>query len=149
MLDQINKQLNNLYSSLNNYSNNPGNFAQLNNANSNTDNIVHRLNLLNTFTDDKDVENLTDSIISFRRSVGQHVRNLKSEIDEIEGKVPTVNKKLQELEEEIQNHKKRTDNIIGNFQEQFSDAQDKRQTEYAKRDILLSKERGSIGIKTR
>lgn len=131
MLDQINKQLNNLYSSLNSYSNNPGNFAQLNNANSHTDNIVHRLNLLNTFTDDKDVENLTDSIISFRRSVGQHVRNLKSEIDEIEGKVPNVNKKLQELEEEIQNHKKRTDNIIGNFQEQFSDAQDKRQTEYA------------------
>lgn len=131
MLDQINKELSNLNTALANYSSNPGNFSQLNNANKQVDNVIHRLNLLNTFTSEQDFEDLTNSITSFRRSLGQHLGNLKTEIDSLEKQIPQLSKKMNELESEIQNHKERTDNIIGNFQEQFSEAQDKRQTEYS------------------
>jgi hypothetical protein len=131
ILDQISNELSKVHFSLNSYSSNPGNFSHLNNANKQVDSVIHRLNLLNTFSSEQDFESLTNSISSFLRSLGQHLSNLKTDIDNIGEQTPQLNKKLGELESEIQNNKERTDNIIGNFQEQFSEAQEKRQTEYS------------------
>ncbi len=131
VLDQISNEITKVSSSLNSYSSNRDNFSQLNNANKQIDNVIQRLNLLNVFSSDQDFESLTNSISSFRRSLGQHLSNLKTEIDNVEKQIPQLSKKLDELESEIQNNKERTDQIVGNFQEQFSEAQDKRQTEYS------------------
>ncbi|HEV7743790.1 MAG TPA: hypothetical protein VGO56_02235 [Pyrinomonadaceae bacterium] len=79
----------------------------------------------------EDVEGLRDAITSFRRSFGQHARNLEAEYEKLNEEFAALKSNFKEANEEIKSQKARLDTAISQFQQQFSEAESLRRSEYS------------------
>ncbi|ANX12199.1 hypothetical protein ABE41_009280 [Fictibacillus arsenicus] len=96
----------------------------------------HLENLLPYFTQflvpktPDDIEGIRSSVISFRKSVGQHLSNVEREAVDTSATLKINTEKLNELTGAIENQKGRIDSVISDFQNQFLNAQTNRNEEF-------------------
>jgi len=130
-INNINNQLNSVNNELFSFKNNR-NKGHINNANGHIDNVLGQLaNIPNTFPHE-DSKKYIEGITSFRRSAGQHLRNLYDEYGSLKNKFDGLNSNFQDLVNEIKSQKSRLDNAISQFQQQFSAAEENRREESIK-----------------
>lgn len=78
-----------------------------------------------------DVEQMRENVISFRRSVGQHARNLQDEFKNIDDGVQSAKKEMEQLVGSVNEQKRRVDKVITDYQGQFSSAEDGRREAFS------------------
>lgn len=125
-----------------------GNVGHLSNANAHLDNcFTTHLGQLPVIVDQPDIEDLREAASNYRRSIGQLVRNMESEIGGINQTAIATRARLEELNQEISNQKQRLDNAISTFQQQFSNAEENRRAEFTQAERDRSVEFDSTQIK--
>jgi hypothetical protein len=76
-----------------------------------------------------DVQELQTAISAFRRSAGQHLGNIERDVGVVGERASEIADALAAHETKLEAQDARLDNVVAQFQEQFSTAQDQRQTE--------------------
>jgi len=79
----------------------------------------------------EDIEGIRSSVISFRKSVGQHLSNVEKEASDTSTALKSNTEKLNELTGAIESQKTRIDSVISDFQSQFLNAQTNRNEEFS------------------
>lgn len=115
-------------SQLNNFASNR-NVAHLNEANNQLDNVLSYLGSIPRLEKSASVQELGEAASSYKKSLGGLVRSLEKQIAGVVEEKNTLQTKLQELTAEVTAQKQRADSVIAQMQQQFSAAQDARQTE--------------------
>jgi hypothetical protein len=103
----------------------------LDNANSHADAILVQLPGVSPLATTGDVEGLQAAAISFRRSVGQHTRNVDSELDAAGQKAAELDQRLTGQAEKVETQDARIDSVITEFQSQFSTEQTQRSAQFS------------------
>lgn len=126
-LDQI---ILNINSDLDNYKNTKDK-AQLENANSRAENLLLHISTLRIPTDYADIKGIRIATSSLRRSVSQYIRNMKSEESNLKNSFKKLEDKINEQSSNIDSQKGRLDNAIAQFQQQFSQTEEQRREQVA------------------
>lgn len=124
-LGNMNNHITQILNELTNYNNN-NNVQHLNNANSHIDNVIPFFSQVMVTSTPEDIEDIRSSVISFRKSVGQHLSNVERKAIETSTAITNNNGKLNELTTSIESQKTRLDSIISDFQDKFSNGQTER-----------------------
>lgn len=128
-MNKIDTLINSINTEISNFKANR-NIAHLNNANNFIDNmLIHISNICIPFNTN-DLENIRESIISFRKSIGQQLRHTESEYDNLRSNSDNVGKKLEEITQLIEIQKKEINNIIDKYNEEFKDSEIERDEKY-------------------
>ncbi|GIP40769.1 hypothetical protein J31TS4_40490 [Paenibacillus sp. J31TS4] len=130
VLDTLNSNLNNINNYMSHYQSNP-NSSYLNNALTHVDQVCVSINNLYVPVDVGDIETIRESAVSFRHSLGQHLRHSVREAEENNTLIQKLREEISTLKREIDLEKSRADNVISDFQRQFSEAEATRQREYS------------------
>ena len=101
--------------------------SHLNSANNHAENVLIQISLLPTVTTVKDVDGIREGVTSFRKAAGQYIRYLEKEKDDLEAQIEGLRQEATEVRDQVEAQKSRVDNTVTKFQEQFSDAQSKRE----------------------
>ena len=99
----------------------------INAANGHADGLLVQISNIPTIQNVDDVAEVRDAVSSLRMAVGQYMHHLQKEKDEIKAEIDDLFQRAEEIRGQVEHQKKRVDNTISQFQEQFSDAQSKRQ----------------------
>lgn len=113
---------------LNNFASNR-NITHLNEANNQLDNVLSYLGNIPSLDKSATVQELGEAASSYKKSIGSLVRSLEKQLAGVVEEKNSLHTKLQELTTEVAAQKQRADNVIVQFQQQFSAAQEARQTE--------------------
>lgn len=115
----------------------------VNQANSHIDNALAQARSIYVPVVPEEVEGLREDIITFRRSAGQHLRRTKDEfkearstlteqLDEAQQKIERTAQQIETKLKEVEQARQGLVTAREEFQSQFSEAQDRRSTEYSK-----------------
>ena len=129
VLDTIKNNISTISSSLHDYSgtNSPN---YLNNALNQIDSLLlHSKNLYYPKTVDE-IEIIRESSISFRQSLSQYLRYANKEMEEHNELVKNLQSEVARLKKELELEKSRADDIILQFQKQFSESEARRLIEF-------------------
>lgn len=96
-------------------------------ANNHADGLLVQISNIPTIQDADDVAEVRDAVGSLRMAVGQYMHHLEKEKDEIKAEIDDLSQRAKEIKSQVESQKNRVDNTISQFQEQFSEAQSKRQ----------------------
>lgn len=129
-LNPLNTSLTQISNSINQF-NNTSNIVHLNTANNHLDNALSQLSAIHVLATPSEVESLREVSSSFRRSCSQLIRNLESEVLQTDEASKALKAKLDELSSETVEQKKRLDEAITNFSENFNASQTKRNEEFS------------------
>ncbi|MGB3633706.1 MAG: hypothetical protein WA982_06670 [Rubrobacteraceae bacterium] len=129
-LDNINQQLAQAIGQCSQFQDN-GNIGHLTNANNNADAVLLQLNSLPSIRTTEDLGSLNEAIISLRRSVGQHNRYVSDERESIQSQIEEAKKELENLEANVAANETRLDEVVSEFQRQFSESEERRRSEFA------------------
>lgn len=99
-------------------------------ANSSADQSLAQLGSIPYPVTSGDVEQMRENVIAFRRSVGQHIRNVQDEISLIRSGVDDATKQMQGITLSIDKQKQRIDKIVTDYQEQFSTGEQSRRESF-------------------
>lgn len=77
-----------------------------------------------------DVGDLSENIVSFRRTLGQHLRYAEEEAEKVRQSVDAVGQRADEVRSELAEQKKRIDAAVSELQDQFSAAEDRRRQQF-------------------
>lgn len=130
-LDNINQQLAQAIAQCSQFQEN-GNIGHLTNANNNADAVLVQLNTLPSIRNMEDLESLNEAIVSLRRSVGQHNRYVSDEHKGIQSQIGKAKEELETLETNISTNETRVDEVVSEFQRQFSESEERRRSESTK-----------------
>lgn len=122
-LQQARGQLNSFASNLN--------VAHLNEANNQLDNVLSYLGSIPRLDKAASIHELGEAASGYKKSLGGLVRSLEKQLAGVVEEKNALQTKLQELTVEVTAQKQRADNVIAQMQQQFSTAQETRQTEAA------------------
>lgn len=128
-LNSANKQVAAAHTEVGNYTSN-GNPQHLRNANSHAEAALVSLAPIPQIRDLADVGDLQEAAVSFRRSMGQYLRHAQDEVEAYATKVRELGASYEELKEEVQQQRRRLDDAIARFQDQFSTAEDSRRQQF-------------------
>lgn len=113
---------------LNNFASNR-NVAHLNEANNYLDNVLTYLASIPRLDKKILAQELGEAAASYKKSVGGLVRTFEKQFANLTTQKDALQTRIQELTAEVTAEKQRADNIISQMQQQFSVAQESRQTE--------------------
>lgn len=113
---------------LNNFSSNR-NVAHLNEANNQLDSVLSCLGAIPQQDKHSTALELNEAAASYKKSIGGLLRALEAKIAGITTENEALQARIQELTAEVTAQKQRADNVIVQMQQQFSTAQEARQTE--------------------
>lgn len=130
VLDTINSYLQQAISYCNQYKAD-GNIAQLDNANGQAEAILLQLGTLPSIKSNEELEGLSEGIVSFRRSVGQYQRYVSDEHKGIQAEIEAAKSDLQEVKNGIAAQHTRLDEVVSEFQRQFSESEERRRSDFA------------------
>gem|GEM_PF-4012568 len=117
--------LNNALTELNAYEGDKA-ASRLGTANQQLEGSVSTLSALPQIETVTDLTELQEAIVSFRRSISQHLRNAQEENKALATATQELRARVDETKGEIQQQKTRLDEAIAEFQRQFSSAEDTR-----------------------
>lgn len=140
VLDQLTVGLNQLATHVGQYAAAP-NAATLDQANGQADQLLQQALPLAPRVASEDVQDLQSAVSSFRRSAGQHLRNVETEAEGALERIQQLSEQLATQKQEIDAQDSRLDALVNQWQSQFSTAQDQRQTQFAS---ALEEARASI-----
>lgn len=123
-LNTINQQLAQAIAQCSQFQDN-GNVGHLTNANNNADAVLLQLNSLPSIRTTEDLGSLNEAIISLRQSVGQHNRYVNDERESIQSQIEEAKKELENLEANVTANETRLDEVVSEFQRQFSESDDR------------------------
>lgn len=107
------------------------NIAHLNEANNQLDNVLTYFGSIPRLDIASSVAELGDAAAAYKKSVGGLVRAFEKQLSSLTAEKDALQIKIQELTVEVAAQKQRADNVIAQMQQQFSTAQETRQTEAA------------------
>ncbi len=129
-LNTINQQLAQAIAQCNQFQDNE-NVGHLANANNHADAVLIQLNSLPSIRTTEDLESLNEAILSLRRSVGQHNRYVSDERESIKSQIEKAKEELENLETNVAAKETRLDEVVSEFQRQFSESEERRRSEFA------------------
>ena len=129
-LDNINSYLQQATSYCDQYKND-GNAAHLESANGQAEGVLLQLGSIPSIRSNEELEGLSEGIVSFRRSVGQYQRYVSDEREGIEARVEQAKEQLDGVSNNITAQQTRLDEVVSEFQRQFSESEERRRTEFA------------------
>lgn len=136
VLDNLDAQLrdNGFYSQLSSYSEN-GTMKYLINANNHiTNHLINYLTqfmiLSKNFSVNKDIKVLEESLDTFSNAIVDSKSSISNDLKTFKNELNNNSEKLNELNSLIEKRKNETDNLLSQWQQQFSDAQEKRSNDY-------------------
>jgi len=138
-INNLNQIIINITGDLNNYKNTKDK-DQLVNANSRAENLLLNISNLIIPSDYADIKGIRVAISSFRKSVGQYMRNLKIEENNFKTKLKEIDSKIEEVNSTINEQKSRLDSAISGYQSQFSQAELKRIEKFAQSELKWNQE---------
>ncbi len=127
----INNDINPIINELKNFLNN-NNIGHINTANNQTDSLITHLSNIPAIAIIRDNREAIETISSFRKSAGQHIKNIELDYQNLKNNFNEIKNKFSEFGEEIKSQKGRLDNAISQFQKQFSDSENSRRDEFSK-----------------
>lgn len=107
---------------------NPGHLV---NANTYVDSVLANFSGLHAPRTENDFTDFREAASSYRKSVSQLARNLQEEVAQVKRGNDALLAKFDEFTKEISAQKTRLDTAIATFQQQFSTAQETRQSDYS------------------
>lgn len=128
-MNNINSPISQILGEINAY-NNDKNEQRLNNILSYLENLLVYLSQLVVPKTSEDIEGVKSSVISFRKSVGQHLGYVERDCTNTSAALTKNTEKLNDLTASIESQKARIDAIINEFQNQFLQAQSQRNEEF-------------------
>lgn len=128
-LNNIQNLLNQLHAELTNYSTDK-NPTRLNNMMNNVEAILPTVPHFQLIKNSEGIESLRSSVISFRKSMGQHIGNFEKEVNESRSTFSDTRKAFTELKKSIEQQTARIDPMVTDFQENFRKAQDERNDKF-------------------
>ena len=78
----------------------------------------------------EDIDSIKDSVSTFRRSVGQSIRSVETESNRVRENFNALGQQFKTLTSDISAQKGRLDTAITQFQQQFSEAEDRRRDQF-------------------
>lgn len=145
LLDQINAQLDAMTSSLQQYEAN-GQQAYLDQAHSYADALLVQVVQLAPGATSDGAQDLQSAVSTFRRSAGQHLRNIEEEVGELSEKVAEAKQELEAQHSKIEKQDTRLDSVVSDFQAQFSSAEEQRRIEAGQ---AIEEARGQLRSRSR
>lgn len=128
-LSNMNNNINQIVSYLTNF-NNDKNEQHLTHVFAHIENLLPYFSQYLVTKTPEDIEGIRSSVITFRKSVGQHLSNVEKEANDTSLALKANNEKLNELSGAIESQKSRIDSVISDFQSQFLNAQTGRNEEF-------------------
>ncbi|MED4136005.1 hypothetical protein P4668_26890 [Priestia megaterium] len=128
-MNNINSPISQVLGEINAY-NNDKNEQRLNNILSYLENLLVYLSQLVVPKTSEDIEGVKSSVISFRKSVGQHLGYVERDCTNTSAALTKNTEKLNDLTASIESQKARIDAIINEFQNQFLQSQSQRNEEF-------------------
>lgn len=116
------------------------NVGHLNEANNQLDNVLSHLGSIPRLERAASTQELGEAASSYKKSIGGLVRSLEKQLAAVVTEKDVLQTKLQELTAEVAAQKQRADNVIAQMQQQFSAAQDTRQSDAATLETKRSSE---------
>lgn len=117
-LQNMNGHITNILNELTNYYNNK-NVQHLNNSIAHLEKVIPFFSQVMVTRTPEDIEGVRESVISFRKSIGQHLGNVEKQSNATQEALVTNKEKLNDLTASIENQKVRIDSVISDFQDQF------------------------------
>jgi len=130
IIDNIYRNLPSISSELNNFNSN-SNIAHLYNANNQIDSLLAQLSNIPILQESDLQDSYSESLSSFRRSVGQYLHNIENSYQQLSDKMKDSDSKLEKLITTIDNQNLRLDTAISQYQKQFSASEEKRRDLYS------------------
>lgn len=130
-LNNLNSAINSINTEINNFKASR-NIAHLNNANNSIDNMLIHISNICMPLSNNDLENLRESIISFRKSIGQQLRHVESEFNEMQTLSDNMKKKSDEINQTLENQKNEIKQIIDKYNNDFETSRNERDNTYKK-----------------
>ncbi len=130
VLDQVAESLNQITAYLGQYEVIEATAAFLDSANEQADALFQQALALAPRVATADVQELQSAVSTFRRSAGQHMRNIEGEVEAVKTKAEIVEGLVTGQEAKIQAQDARLDSVVTDYQAQFSAAQEQRQTQF-------------------
>ena len=129
VLDNINNYLSQAIAYCNQYQadSNP---TQLDNANNQAEAVIIQLGSLPFPRSPEELQGFSESISSFRRSVGQYQRYVTDEHEGIQTQIEAAKQELAGLSNNISAQQSRIDEVVNDLQRQFSDSEERRRVEF-------------------
>lgn len=128
-LDNINQQAQQIVQQLSNFTSNK-NADHLKLASGHAESLTAQVRGIPVVLTADETDSLKDSIASFRKSAGQHLRYLEADVEKAESELSRMRQQVSETGQEIQSQKGRLDQAIAGFQEQFSKAEQERASQF-------------------
>lgn len=138
-LSNAHSQLQQVRNQLNNFAGNQ-NVGHLNEANNQLDNVLSYLGSIPRLEKAVSTQELGEAASSYKKSIGGLIRSLEKQLAAVVTEKNSLQNKLQELTTEVAAQKQRADNVIAQMQQQFSAAQEARQSEATSLETKRSKE---------
>lgn len=130
-INSINQHLQKVLPELRNFSNNE-NIGHLTNANNHLDTALHTVKLIPYISDELTTEQVRENITSFRRSTGQLLNNITGDVDSLKANIDELKNEIEKERNKITNQAERIDKAVSQFQEQFSESEDRRRESFTK-----------------
>lgn len=111
------------------------------NANNHIDSMLPVLLQLPAPFPSEQVEGLRESVISFRRSAGQHLSSIERQSESLSAALNVLKEKVAEVHADVSQQKSRLDTAITEYQQQYSQAESERRESFSK---LLSDSKASF-----
>ena len=124
-LQNMNGDITNIINHLTTYTNQK-NVQHLNNAIAHLERVIPLFSQVMVTRSSEDIEGVRESVISFRKSIGQHLGNVEKQSTATEQALETNKEKLKDLTDSIETQKGRNDSVISDFQDQFLKGQTER-----------------------
>jgi hypothetical protein len=107
-----------------------GNVGRLENLVAHSGNLLLDVLRLPRIETPEDVGDLSENIVSFRRTLGQHLRYAEEHAEKVRESVDAVAQRAGEVRKDLAEQKKRVDTAVGELQDQFSAAEDRRRQQF-------------------
>lgn len=130
LLDQIVGELTPLATALEQYEATPEQ-AYLDQASSYADALIGQARQLSPRASSDGSQDLQSAVTTFRRSAGQHLRNIEEAVEEIRGKADAAKQQLDAQETKMEAQDARLDGVVTDFQAQFSTAEEQRRADFS------------------
>ncbi|WP_282139269.1 hypothetical protein [Rossellomorea aquimaris] len=129
-LTNMNQPISQIVNELNNFKSNKNDQHLKNTINNHIEKLLLYFSQVLVSRTPEDIEGVRASVISFRKSVGQHLSNVERDAIETSETLTSNTQKLNELTNSIEGQKSRIDSIISDIQKQFLQAQSQRNEEF-------------------
>lgn len=114
--------------------------AHINDANNNATALLLPLANIIVPRDKPDIKAMRDSILKYRKSVGQQMRRVDEEANKLNVKIEGLNQTVDQIRTTVEGQKSRLDESIAEFQKQFSQTEEDRRKKFSEYELNWNKE---------